>query len=72
VDTDSALSIRTLALGRRRFFPEGDAVGEALVNEYIRHRKEMIERKKERNRLLKNGAMFFVATFLVDFYISML
>jgi hypothetical protein len=61
-----------LIKGRRSFFPEGDKISQALVAEFTNSRKSMYEERKDRRRLLRNGALFFVAVFIIDFYVSAL
>jgi hypothetical protein len=58
-----------IIVSRRKYFQEGDEVGNIFMNRYIQSIRQMYEDRREWQGIRRNGFLFMIATCLLDWFV---
>jgi hypothetical protein len=69
LDDSSERQAEDIYTARLKYFDEGNSIGKELVDAYVVDRRVYYNEKDEMRSNLRLGAVFFVVTCLLDWYI---
>jgi hypothetical protein len=72
IKDETQLPIDLITIGRRKFFREGDSIGQQLLEAYIREVQSFYNTKSENRQTLQRGFVFFIVTCLLDWYVCVM
>lgn len=69
ISDTASMSAAQLTKARRDFYEGGTEVGQQFMRDYVGHRQAHYNDKAENRQTLRRGAVFFVATCLLDWLV---